>query len=226
MTRATNARIAGFTYLFYAAIGICLELLMHRATSVDGDAAKIARIGEYATDVRMAILITLLECFSALVLAVTLYGITRVQDHELAMLALVCRVAEGVLGTLNIPNYLGLLWLVKPGDGTGAPDITTTNALRTFLLMPVPSIPLGAIFFAVGSLTLSYLLLRGRMVPVSIAWLGVFASGLLVVALPLELAGFFTGALTGYYQWLPALVFQVVLALWLLIKGVATPATR
>ena len=33
-----------------------------------------------------------------------------------------------------------------------------------------------------------------------------------------------TGPLKGYYEWLPALVFQVVLALWLLIKGVATPA--
>jgi hypothetical protein len=110
--------------------------------------------------------------------------------------------------------------------GEGVPDIPTTNALRAFLLMPGPSVPLGAIFFAVGSLIFSYLLLRGRMVPVSIAWLGVFASGLLMVVLPLQLAGFSTGPLTGYHQWLPALVFQVVLALWLLIKGVATPATR
>jgi hypothetical protein len=64
------------------------------------------------------------------------------------------------------------------------------------------------------------------MVPVSIAWMGVFASGLLAVVLPLQLAGFSTGPLTGYYQWLPALVFQVVLALWLLSKGFATPATK
>ena len=227
MTRTTNARIAGFTYLFYAAIGICSELLMHQARGVDGDAAKLARIGQYATNVRLTILITLLECLSALVLAVTLYGITRDEDHELAMLGLVSRVAEGVLGSLNnIPSYLGLLWLAKAGVGTGVPDIPTTNALRAFLLMPGPSVPIGAIFFAVGSLIFSYLLLRGRMVPVSIAWLGVFASGLLVVVLPLQLAGFSTGPLTGYYQWLPALVFQVVLALWLLIKGVATPATR
>ena len=92
--------------------------------------------------------------------------------------------------------------------------------------MPVPSVPIGAIFFAVGSLIFSWLLLRGRMVPVSMAWLGVLASGLLTVVLPLQLAGFSTGPVTGYYQWLPALVFQVALALWLLIKGVATPATR
>jgi len=226
MTRTTNARIAGFTYLFYTAIAICADLLMHHATSVDGDSAKLARIGEYATDVRIAILLRLLECFSALVLAVALYGITRDQDHELAVLALVCRVAEGVLGSLSIPAYLGLLWLAKAEVGPGALDIPTRNALRAFLLMPGPSVPLSAIFFAVGSLIFSYLLLRGQMVPVSIAWLGVFASGLLVVGLPLQLAGFPTGPLTGYYQWMPALVFQIVLALWLLIKGVAAPATR
>lgn len=227
MTRTTNARVAGFTYLFYTAIGVCIELLMHQARGVDGDsAAGLARLGQYATDVRISILIVLLECFSALVLAVTLYGITRHQDHELAMLALVCRVVEGVLGTLNIPNYLGLLWLAKAGGGTGAPDIPTTNALRTFLLMPVPSVPIGTIFFAVGSAIFSYLLLRGRMVPVPIASLGLFASSLLVVVQPLQLAGFSTGPLTGFYPWLPALAFQIVLALWLLIKGVSTPATR
>ena len=227
MTRSTNARIAGFTYLFYVAIGACSELLMHQARGVDGDAATLARIGRYATNVRLTILITLLECLSSLVLAVTLYGITRDENHELAVLGLVCRVAEGVLGSVNnIPGYLGLLWLAKAGGGMDVPDIATTNSLRAFLLMPGPSVPIGSIFFAVGSLIFSYLLLRGRIVPVSVAWLGVFASGLLVVALPLQLAGFLTGPLTGYYQWLPALVFQVLLALWLLIKGVAASAAR
>ena len=112
MTRTTNARIAGFTYLFYAAIGICIELLMHQARGGGDDVAQLASIGLHATNVRLSILITLLECLSSLVLAVTLYGITRVEDQELAMLGLVCRVAEGVLGSLNnIPGYLGLLWV-------------------------------------------------------------------------------------------------------------------
>jgi hypothetical protein len=61
MTRTTNARIAGFTYLFYAEIGICSELLMHQAIGANSDAAKLARIGQYATNVRLTILITLLE---------------------------------------------------------------------------------------------------------------------------------------------------------------------
>jgi hypothetical protein len=223
MTRTTNARIAGATYLFYAAIGICSELLMHRARGAGGDAETLANIGEHATDVRLTIVIVVLEAFSALVLAVTLYGITRDEDQELATLGLACRVAEGVLGTLSIPGYVGLLWLAKAGVGAGAPDVATTNALRAFLLMPGPRVPMGAIFYAVGSTIFSYLLLRGRMVPVTIAGLGVFASSLLAVTLPLQLAGFSTGPLSGYYQWLPALLFQIVLALWLLIKGVAPP---
>jgi Domain of unknown function (DUF4386) len=221
MTRSTSARIAGVTYLFYSVIGICSELLMHRATDGVGDAAKLARIGEHAMDVRLTILIVLLESFCALVLAVTLYGITRDQDPELATLGLACRVSEGILGTLSIPGYLGLLWLAKAGSGTGGPDIAASNVLRTYLLMPGPSVPMGAIFFAVGSTIFSYLLLRGRMVPGAIAWLGVLASGLLAVTLPLQLAGFSTGPLTGYSQWAPALLFQIALALWLLIRGVA-----
>src|SRR5450432_2047337 len=160
MTRTTNARIAGFTYLFYAAIAMCIELLMHQARGVGGDAAKLAHIGQHAMNVRLSILIALLEGLSSLVLAVTLYGITRDEDHELAMLGMVCRVAEGVLGTLSIQSYLGLVWLAKAGAGPGALDLSTTNALRTFLLMPVPSVPIGTVFFAVGSTIFSYLLLR------------------------------------------------------------------
>ncbi len=84
----------------------------------------------------------------------------------------------------------------------------------------------AAIFFAVGSTLFSWLLLRGRMIPVALAWLGVFASLLLVVILPLQLAGLLGGS-TGWsasITWLvflPMLVYEVTLALWLLIKGVA-----
>jgi len=61
------------------------------------------------------------------------------------------------------------------------------------------------------------------MVPVVLAWIGVLGSALAAVVLPLQLAGLIGGALTGLV-WLPLLVFEVWLALWLLIKGVATPA--
>ena len=84
---------------------------------------------------------------------------------------------------------------------------------------------IGATFFAVGSTLFSYLFLRGRIIPVPLAWLGVIASVLLVVGLPLQLAGFLNGPITSL-MWIPMALFEVPLALWLLIRGVATPAPR
>ena len=97
MTRRTNARIAGFTFLFYIAAGIAAMILFGRAAGAEGTAAKLARIAEHATDMHVAILLTLFTCFMAIVLAVTLYAITRDQDPDLAMIALACRVGEGIL---------------------------------------------------------------------------------------------------------------------------------
>jgi Domain of unknown function (DUF4386) len=224
-SRQFYARLAGFTFLVYMAAGATAVVLMDRATNAEGTAATLARIGEHASDVRVAILLELLECFSALVLGVALYRITRDEDHELAMLALTCRVGEGVLGAIGIPKTMGLLWLATVGATTGAPDLATASALGANFLVPVPGALIGAPFFAVGSLIFSWLLLRGRMVPVLLAWLGVFASVLLVAGLPFQLADFLKGPMTGY-MWLPMVVFQVLLGLWLLTSGVATPATQ
>jgi Domain of unknown function (DUF4386) len=221
MTRMTNARVAGVAYLCYIAVGISNEILMNRATSAEGIVATLARIAEHATDVRIVILLKLVESFSAIVLAVALYGITRDEDHDLAMLGLACRVAEGVtISSIFVPADVRLLWLAQAPAGVG--DVATATALGASLLMPSGSV--GSIFFAVGTTVFSYLLLRGRMIPTSLAWLGVFSSALLAVGLSLQLAGLLTGSMTGY-QWLPEIVFTVVLTLWLLVKGVAPRAT-
>jgi len=165
------ARVAGATFLIYIAAGITSLALAGRTNVTD--------------------VLSLLASFSALVLGVTLYMITREQGPALAMLALTCRVLEAV--------------------GASGEE--------------------SAIFFAVGSTLFCWLLLRGRLIPMALAWLGVVASALLVVILPLQLAGLFGGPMTWsasvtWLVWLPMLVFEVALALWLIIKGVATPAAR
>jgi hypothetical protein len=225
MTRTTNARVAGFAFLFYIAVALTGMVLSNRATSAEGTAAKLAGIALHASDVRVAIVLELLSCFSALVLAVTLYSITRDQDPDLAMLALTCRVAEGVIGAISLPRMVGRLWLATAA-GADAPDPAAADALAAVLLkLPSWNTTIGATFFAVGSTFFAYLLLRGQMVPVALAWLGVLASILLVVGLPLELAGFLRGPITQL-MWLPMLAFEVPLGLWLFIKGVAMRPRR
>jgi hypothetical protein len=223
MTRPTNARIAGFTFLIYIAAGITSMVLFARATRGDGVAAELATIAQNATDMRLTILLGLVMNLSALVLAVTLYALTREQDRDLAMLGLTCRVAEGIAG-MDVSATLGLLWLAT-GTEASALDAGAASALGAFFLKMGRTMGASATFFAVGSTFFTWLLLRGRMIPVPLAWLGVLASVLLVACLPLHLAGLLGEPVTSF-MWFPMLLFEVVLALWLIIKGVVAPASR
>ncbi len=222
MTRRTNARVAGIAYLIYIAVSLAGMTLSGRAMSGEGTVAKLASLSQHASDLRIAILLFMVGNFCALVLAVTLYSITRDQDPDLALMVLVCRTAEGVVGGVALSRDVGRLWLAT-ATGGGAPDPAAANALGAFLLkLPTGYMEIGATFFAVGSLCFSYLLLRGRMVPVVLAWVGVVASILAVVCVPLQLAGVLTGPITQLI-WLPMLLFEVPLGFWLIIKGVAAP---
>ncbi|HYU09123.1 MAG TPA: DUF4386 domain-containing protein [Gemmatimonadales bacterium] len=218
MTRRNNARLAGFAYLFYIAVAFPSMVLMSRATSGEGMAAKLASVAQHATDVHVAAVLSLFSSFCALALAVSLWAITRDQDADLAMLGLTCRVAEGVTGAVSIPASLGLLWLA-----TSAPDPASAQTLAGFVLEDSPLV--AASFFALGSTLFSWLLLRGRMIPVPLAWLGVVASILIVVGLPLQLGGLLHGAVTQL-MWLPMAAYEIPLGFWLLIKGVAPLEAR
>ncbi|MGH9173866.1 MAG: hypothetical protein ACRD1H_05895 [Vicinamibacterales bacterium] len=106
MTRTTNARVAGFTLGIYIAAGIASLLLAGNAP---------------ATAV-----LSLVTSFSAVVLGVTLYAITRQQDPDLAMMALACRVLEAVPGHGEIYFAVGsalFSWLLLSGRMVATPAL-------------------------------------------------------------------------------------------------------
>ena len=225
MTRKTNARLAGFFFLFYIVTGITNLALSNQATSgAEGTAAKLASIAQHAMTVRLTVLLTLCGFVSAVVLGVTLYALTRDEDRDLALLALCCRVSEGVLAAVSAVRTLQLLAVATASTAAATPDAAAAHAFGALMLNQGGwTGNIGAICFVMGSTLFSYLFLRARSIPVPLAWLGVLASVLLLVALPLELVGFIKVTLV---MWMPMLVFEVAFALWLLIKGVKPPSRR
>jgi hypothetical protein len=224
MTRNASARVAGVTYLFYIAVAFPDMVLLGRATAGESVAASLANVARHPTIMRVDVLLTMLSVFSALVLAVTLYGVTRVEDQEIATLGLVARVGEGVVGA-SLLTSPGLLWLAT-ASGPNAPDASGTAALGALLLrIGSWKVTGGATLFAVGSTAFSYLLLRGRMIPAWLAWLGVVGSALLVIGLPLEAAGFLRGT-AAQLMWVPVALFELTVAPWLIVKGVPPRAPR
>jgi hypothetical protein len=137
------------------------------------------------------------------------------------------RIQTGEPREIDVSSLRFMAAPVQHSNSPASPPISTaTYALGALLLKAGAGYTLaGATCFALGSTLYSYLFLSARNIPVLLAWLGVLASVLLVVGLPLQLAGFLSGPLTNF-MWIPMAVYEVALALWLLIKGVATTPQR
>ena len=227
MTRRTNAKLAGFTFFTYIAMGITgLTLGSQVINGAEQTASKLANIAQHQLTMQVIILLTLLQAGCALVLAITLYALTRDLDRDLAVMAMCCRVGEGIIAVVAPLSTIALLSLATAGTITDGADLAAVNALGDLLFKIEGSTGIiAATCFAVGSTLYCYLFLRGRSIPVPLAWLGVFASIILVVVLPLMLAGIIEGLVTKLI-WLPMLVFELALALWLIIKGVAAPSRQ
>ena len=171
MSRTIAARVAGFTFLFYIVVGIS-----SMAGAFRGPAAALAKYSQNA---------------SAVILALTLFVVTRVEQPVVAALGMIFRLAEGALG-----SALGL----------------------SRITLSQPTL-VDATLFAIGSTFFCWLLLRGHMVPRALAWMGVVASVILVVGLPLQLAGL-VAAPFKVLMWMPMLAFEIPGGLWLVVKGV------
>lgn len=223
MTRNTNARIAGVAYLLYIAVAFPSMVMFGKVTAGADVPARLANVARHVSDLRLMLILDLVSVFCALTLAVTLYGITREEDNELAMFGFVCRTGEGLVGAGMIAGN-GLLWLAT-ASGTGAPDVATSTAIGSLLLkIGGWETSSAGTLFAVGSTVFCYLLLRGRMIPAVLAWIGVIGSAIVAVGQPLEAVSILRGSL-AQLMWIPIAVFEITVAFWFIIKGVA-PSRR
>jgi hypothetical protein len=225
MTHRMNSRLAGYAFLLYIATGIASMILFARATGGDGAAQQLASMVEHEATVRFTAVLSLLTFLYAVVLGVTLYALTRDQDPHLAMIALCCRVAEGITSVVAAIRTLSLL-PVAAAAAAATPDAATATALGGLLLRQGGSgFTISAACFAVGSTLFCFLFLRARSIPAWLAWLGLTASLLLVVVLPAQILGFVGRPMTDLV-WIPMALFEVIFALWLIAKGVPSPTGR
>lgn len=216
--RQRYARVAGFAFLFYIAAGLT-ETAIFSGAVVGGSASeKLTNVLAHEAHLRLTVVLSLATVLSALALAVSLYVVTRDYDKGLALFGLTARTAEGVIGAIYALPALGLLSAARAFEGQPhGPEADVFIAL--LLDARQNTMMLSAICFAAGSTIFSWLLLRGHAVPIVLGRLGVFASVLLLLALPAQLAVNSQGILS-MLVWLPMLLFEVILAWWLIVRGV------
>lgn len=220
MTRRGNARVAGFAFLLYIAVGITSMIVLPGSGGAAAPTStRLERIAAQASSVPLEILFGILMSACAVTLGVTLYALTRDVDRELAALGMVFRVMEGMIAAIAPLFTLSLLHLA-----TNRSDGSAANEIAALLFRADQwKVTIAAMLFSFGSLFFTGLLLRGRIIPRPLAWLGVVASIILAVCLPLQLSGLLRGPLI-MAMWIPMAAFEIPLGVLWLTRGATAPA--
>ena len=154
-------------------------------------------------------------------IAIWLYPILKKHNEALALGYVGARIIEGVLYIVAVIGLLSLLTLSQEFVKAGAPDASHFQALGTLLLAASDwAFMLGITVFGLGALMLYYLLYQSKLIP---RWLSVWG----LIGAPLMLAGGLLGmfgsltetSVLGTFIFLPIAVNEMVLAVWLIVKG-------
>jgi uncharacterized protein DUF4386 len=163
-----------------------------------------------------ATLIALIEGVATVGIALALYPILKGPHPALALGYAGMRIAELAIAAVGFGLGGLLLVTLSTTAANGASETlgTLLVALRHWTLMLV------YVYTAVGGLMLSYMLLRTRLVPRGFSVLGLIGYPILLVAAVLDMLGLVdTVAGAGLVGLVPGGLFELLLPIWLFVRG-------
>jgi hypothetical protein len=223
-SQGSYARFAGVMY-FFTAFDVTGVVILSRVSGSGTFLDKAHSIAASETLYRIGLLLGLLGTMSTVLLAIALYVTLKPVDANLAMTALLFRLAESAIGGVAIVFSFVNLQIYLEAIHASAFDAGQLGALADLVSRTsAVGINISVIFFSVGSTIFFYLFLRSNYIPRFLALWGVLGSLLCMAAfignllLPQS-----SDALLGIGA-LPIGIAEPVLGLWLLIRGINTHA--
>lgn len=163
----------------------------------------------------------LVGSLSTILLAVGLYVAVKPVDGNLAIVALLFRVAESATGALGTFIAFATLQIYLAANRASAFGVNQLGALADLTHTSGVGAEVGAIFFSFGSTIFFYLFLRSSYIPRILSAWGIFASLVYATVWLMNLIVPQYSA-TVTYGSLPILIAELSTALWLLIVGIKT----
>lgn len=220
----TAARIAGALYLVLMATGVFGESFV-RGRLIVGDATKTAEniLGSERL-FRLSIAGDLITYAGVIVLMWALYVLLRPVSRNLALLAVLFRLAEtAVLSVATVFSLIALRLL----SGAGYLQNFSVSQLHSLARLAMSAqglgMSVGFVLLGLGSTVFAWLLFRSGYVPRALAAWGIFSSLALAVVTLAILVLPDLGNVLGMTYMAPMGIYEVGLGLWLLIKGIQAP---
>jgi hypothetical protein len=219
-----NAIAAGLLFIACSAASILSIVPLGSMLDTPVDFARLA-----ANDDRVVLtaLIEFVWAITAAGIAIALYPVLRKHHRALALGSVAARVVEGVFVLVGTLSLLVLLTLGQESVAAGSPASSSWPASGDMLLAVREWVHgfLGSLPFVLGALMYYYLLYRSRLVPRWLSGWGLVGAGLCLVAT--VYAGFtqeFGFTTVNNVLNIPIGVQEMVLAVWLIVKGFNTSA--
>ena len=180
----------------------------------------LTTVGDQSNRLTFAALLYLIAAGSSVGIVIALYPMLKRINTALALGSVVFRTIEAVFYTAAVVSLLSIPLLGRQLATAPADDRAAVQVIAdAFLGMREHSTSVGAFAFTVGALMYYIVFYRARLVPRWLSGWGVAATLLMMTACVLSL--FSESPVTGYiFLFLPILVQELVLAGWLLVKGI------
>ncbi|RLB36686.1 MAG: DUF4386 domain-containing protein [Deltaproteobacteria bacterium] len=216
------ARVAGAAYLVITIVALLYGILVESKLVVSGnDAATATNILANESLFRTGIVLVLIIYVSVVVASWALYVILRTVHKNLALLALLLRSAEAIVGAATVLLSFAVLYVLGGNGPSSAFEPEQLHALAgRFLDVRSAGLDIVLIFIGLGATIFCYLLFKSRYIPKPLAawgiltYLSMLSLALVSILFPnhplmLEHVLYGVGAL-----------FELVFGLWLVFKGV------
>ena len=221
----TAAKVAGFLYLLTLVISLFAELYLRDPLLVRGDAAQTARnIVASERQFRISIVSGLMAVAGDIILLVALYVALKPIGRNLALLAAFWLLTKSALFAIMALNDFVALSLLSGADYLRPFDTSQLQALaRMFVTVRHAAGLIGGVFWGLGSTVFAYLWWKSRYIPRGLAGWGIFSS--LALAIGILAIMVFPGlaSLVGPAYFVPIMIFEIALGVWLLVKGIQSP---
>lgn len=216
MSADRYARLAGFLFLFYIVTSLSGSVLMS-SFHIAGDVAQTAA-NVQASELlyRISLIMQLAGNMSAIPLGWSLYVLLKPLNPPLALIALLWRVGESVIGAVAV---VFMFLALRVFTGATNSDAAAHQMLATLVInVPRAAFPITVTYFAIGSLLFFWLLARSPLLPRALSLLGVWGS-LCAIVLGLGMMLFPAQGTLLQLLWIPLLIAEVGGGLWLLNRG-------
>jgi len=215
-TYRKTAIIVGTFFLIAMAVSLIGGIWLETIISVPDFLVTVAA---NETQVIIGVLLELINGIAVVGIAVMMFPIFRRHDEALALGYVALRIIEAVVIIVAAVIPLSLIALSQEFVAAGAPDASGFQALGASLLAAraIWAGQMLGIFFCIAALLLYYLLYQSKLVPLWLSGWGFIAVALVLLWNLLELFGISISF--GMALALPMILNEIVLAIWLIIKG-------